>query len=158
MSGGPGGEGAVDPDVDLHVPAQRTETAGRAKWRVLGAVSAGGVLGALGRYGAAVLWPGSVWTAFGVNVLGCALIGVLMVLVGEQGRGHALVRPFLGVGVLGGFTTFSTYAADVARLLERGEALTATAYAAGTLAGALGAVWAGVAVTRAAVARGGAAR
>ncbi|MGX1882535.1 fluoride efflux transporter FluC [Streptomyces sp. NPDC055287] len=157
MSRAAGPGDVVDPDVDLHVPAQRAETAGRGKWRVLAAVSAGGVLGALGRYGAALLWPGSVWTTFGVNVLGCALIGVLMVLVSEQGRGHALVRPFLGVGVLGGFTTFSTYAVDVARLLERGDALTAMAYAAGTFAGAMGAVWAGVAVTRGAVTRAGAA-
>ncbi|MET9516365.1 CrcB family protein [Streptomyces sp. NPDC002994] len=146
----------VDPDVDLHVPADRAELAGHGKWRVLGAISAGGALGALARYGASLVWPGSVWTTFGVNVVGCALIGVLMVLVSEQGRGHALVRPFLGVGVLGGFTTFSTYAVDVARLLERGDALAAMAYAAGTFAGAMGAVWLGVAVTRAAVAGAGA--
>ncbi|MGW7196413.1 fluoride efflux transporter FluC [Streptomyces chryseus] len=157
MSGPAGPGDAVDPDVDLRVPAQRAETAGRGGWRVPAAVAAGGVLGALGRYGAAVLWPGSVWTTLGVNVVGCALIGVLMVLVAEQGRGHALARPFLGVGVLGGFTTFSTYAADLARLLERGEALTATAYAAGTFAGAMGAVWAGVRLTRAAAGRAGAA-
>lgn len=154
---GVGPDGVIDPDVDLHVPAHRAETAGRGKWRVLAAVSAGGAVGALARYGAAVLWPGSVWTTFGVNVAGCALIGVLMVLVSERGLGHALVRPFLGVGVLGGFTTFSTYAVDVARLLDRGDPLTAMAYAAGTFAGALGAVWAGVAVTRAAVGRAGAA-
>lgn len=157
LSHATGSDGVIDPDVDLHVPAQRAETAGHGKWRVLAAISAGGVLGALARYGAVVLWPGNVWTVFGVNVVGCALIGVLMVLVSEQGRGHALLRPFLGVGVLGGFTTFSTYAVDVARLLERGDALTAMGYAAGTLAGALGAVWAGVAVTRAVVARAGAA-
>ncbi|CAM5350095.1 Putative fluoride ion transporter CrcB [Streptomyces microflavus] len=86
--------------------------------RVLGAVAAGGALGALARYGALVLWPtadgGFPWTVFAVNVSGCALIGVLMVLTVERGRvTHPLVRPFLGVGVLGGFTTFSTYAADV---------------------------------------------
>ncbi|WP_274560255.1 fluoride efflux transporter FluC [Streptomyces spiramyceticus] len=147
----------IDPDVDLHVPADRAETAGHAKWHVLGAVSAGGALGGLARYGASVLWPGSVWTTFGVNVVGCALIGVLMVLLSEHGRGHPLVRPFLGVGVLGGFTTFSTYVADVARLLEEREAVTAMAYAAGTFAGALGAVWAAAVVTRAVVARAGAA-
>ncbi len=153
MNRATGPDGAIDPDVDLHVPAHRAETAGSGGWRVLAAVSAGGVLGALARYGAGVVWPGSVWTTFGVNVTGCALIGVLMVLVSEQGRGHALVRPFLGAGVLGGFTTFSTYALDVARLLDRGDALTALGYAAGTFAGALGAVWAAVAVTRAAVGR-----
>ncbi|MFD4239737.1 CrcB family protein [Streptomyces sp. NPDC058542] len=120
--------------------------------RVLAAVAAGGALGALARYGALVLWPGAAgfpWTVFAVNVSGCALIGVLMVLTVERGRvTHPLVRPFLGVGVLGGFTTFSTYAAGVSDLLVRQEALTALAYAAATAVAALGAVWAAAAGTR----------
>ncbi|MEU8665925.1 CrcB family protein [Streptomyces anulatus] len=121
--------------------------------RVLAAVAAGGALGALARYGALVLWPtprgGFPWTVFVVNVSGCALIGVLMVLTVERGRvTHPLVRPFLGVGVLGGFTTFSTYAAGVSDLLVRQEALTSLAYAAATVMAALGAVWAAAAGTR----------
>ncbi|MEU5288825.1 CrcB family protein [Streptomyces sp. NPDC020755] len=120
--------------------------------RVLAAVAAGGALGALARYGALVLWPGAggfPWTVFAVNVSGCALIGALMVLTVERGRvTHPLVRPFLGVGVLGGFTTFSTYAAGVSELLVRQEALTALAYAAATAVAALGAVWAAAAGTR----------
>ncbi|WP_329156790.1 CrcB family protein [Streptomyces anulatus] len=126
--------------------------------RVLAAVAAGGALGALARYGALVLWPGGggfPWTVFSVNVSGCALIGVLMVLTVERGRvTHPLVRPFLGVGVLGGFTTFSTYAAGVSDLLVRQEALTALAYAAATMVAALGAVWAAAAGTRSWLDRG----
>ncbi|MFI1224227.1 MULTISPECIES: fluoride efflux transporter FluC [unclassified Streptomyces] len=121
--------------------------------RVLAAVAVGGALGALARYAALVLWPGTggfPWTVFVVNVTGCALIGVLMVLTVERGRvTHPLVRPFLGVGVLGGFTTFSTYAADVSGLLVRQEVLTALAYAAATVLAALGAVRAAAAGTRA---------
>jgi CrcB protein len=120
--------------------------------RVLAAVAAGGALGALARYGALVLWPGaggSPWTVFVVNAIGCALIGVLMVLTVERGRvTHPLVRPFLGVGVLGGFTTFSTYAAGVSDLLVRQEAAVAMAYAVATVAAALGAVWAAAVGTR----------
>ncbi|MEU8563838.1 CrcB family protein [Streptomyces cyaneofuscatus] len=127
--------------------------------RVLGAVAAGGALGALARYGALVVWPvaggGFPWTVFVVNVSGCALIGVLMVLTVERGRvTHPLVRPFLGVGVLGGFTTFSTYAADVSGLLVRQELLTAVAYMAATVVAALAAVWAGAVVTRRLLDRG----
>jgi CrcB protein len=152
---GTGGDAeAIDPDVDLHVPAQRAETAGGHKWPVLAAISAGGALGACARYGATLLWPAPQgtfpWAVFWVNVTGCALIGVLMVLVSEGGRtAPALVRPFLGVGVLGGFTTFSTYALDFSDLLESEEAGVALAYAGGTLAGAMGAVWLGASVTRA---------
>ncbi|WP_405762153.1 fluoride efflux transporter FluC [Streptomyces sp. NBC_00045] len=141
---------AIDPDVDLHVPGQRAERPGP----VLAAIAVGGALGASARYGAALLWPaGSAafpWTTFWTNVIGCALIGVLMVLISEGGRSapHPLVRPFVGVGVLGGFTTFSTYAVDFSRLLDAGEAVTALAYAGLTVVGALGAVWAGASVTR----------
>ncbi|MFH8882096.1 fluoride efflux transporter FluC [Streptomyces californicus] len=126
--------------------------------RVLAAVAAGGALGSLARYGALVLWPGGggfPWTVFAVNVSGCALIGVLMVLTVERGRiTHPLVRPFLGVGVLGGYTTFSTYAADVSGLLARQEVAVAMAYTAATAVAALAAVWAAAAVTRAWPARG----
>lgn len=149
---------AVDPDVDLHVPAQRDGAAGRRMWPVLAVISAGGMAGSLARYGATLLWPAAPgafpWTVLWVNVVGCALIGVLMVLVGRGGGpAHPLVRPFLGVGVLGGFTTFSAYALDFYKLLEREEAGTAFAYAAGTVAGALGAVWLGASATRTVVAR-----
>lgn len=147
------GDEAIDPDVDLHVPAQRAEPQGR----VLAAVAAGGALGASARYGAGLLWPaapgGFPWATFWVNVSGCALIGVLMVLISEGGRSapHPLVRPFAGVGVLGGFTTFSTYAVDFSRLLDEGEAGVALTYAALTVAAALGAVWAAASATRLAV-------
>lgn len=157
MTRPPEGSEAIDPDVDLHVPAQRAEPRGR----VLAAVAAGGAVGASARYGVALLWPAGPgafpWGTFWVNVAGCALIGVLMVLISEGGRSaHPLVRPFAGVGVLGGFTTFSTYAVDFARLLDAGEAGTALAYAGLTVAGALGAVWAAARLTRRAAGDGGA--
>lgn len=148
----PGGEG-VDPDVDLRVPAQAAEPQGR----VLAAVAAGGAVGASARYGICLLWPAGPgafpWATLVINAGGSALIGVLMVLIGEGGRTppHPLLRPFAGVGVLGGFTTFSTYALDVSRLLDEGEAAAALAYAGLTLLAALGAVWAAAAVTRRAV-------
>ncbi|MEV7439902.1 CrcB family protein [Streptomyces sp. NPDC091204] len=148
----PGSE-AIDPDVDLHVPAQRAEPQGR----VLAAVAAGGALGAAARYGVALLWPAGPgafpWATLWINTSGCALIGVLMVLISEGGRTapHPLLRPFAGAGVLGGFTTFSTYAADFSRLLDEGEAGTALAYAGLTVVAALGAVWTAAAVTRLAV-------
>ncbi|MEU2389096.1 CrcB family protein [Streptomyces sp. NPDC007369] len=143
----------MDPDVDLHVPAQREEPQGP----VLVAVAAGGALGSAARYGLELLWPAGPgafpWATFWTNTAGSLLIGVLMALIGEGGRTspHPLLRPFAGVGVLGGFTTFSTYAAGFARLLDEGEAELATAYAGLTVAAALAAVWAGASVTRAAV-------
>jgi CrcB protein len=113
------------------------------------AIAAGGVLGALGRYALAEAWPhpagGFPWATFVTNVSGCLLIGVLMVIVGKTGS--RLLRPFVGVGILGGYTTFSTYVVDAHRAAAAGHPTTALAYLAATLVGALLAVWAGVAVT-----------
>jgi CrcB protein len=152
----------VDPDVDLHVPADRRELRGHP-WAVLGVISAGGVLGAEARYGwqRAVPHPpgGFDWATFGVNVSGCLLIGVLMALITELWPGQRLLRPFLGVGVLGGFTTFSAYAVDIEQTVAAGAAPTALAYLGGTLVAALCAVWLGATTAggalRAARRRGG---
>ncbi|TDD30209.1 CrcB family protein [Actinomadura sp. KC06] len=142
----------VDPDVDLHVPEQRRELR-RYPWGTLAAVSAGGVLGALARYGLTSAFPYGAgdfpWAVFWINVSGCLLIGVLMVLITETWRAHHLVRPFLGVGILGGFTTFSTYAVDIQHAVEGGAPRVGLAYLALTLVAALAAVVAGIRLARA---------
>ena len=61
---------------------------------------------------------------------------------------HRLVRPFFGTGVLGGFTTFSTYAVDVQRLVDGGPAGTGRPILAATLCAALAAVWTAAWCTR----------
>jgi len=139
---------SVDPDVDVHIPAQRREMA-RTHGGVLAVIGVGGGLGALARYGIS-LWlpttPGHFpLGTFLINVLGCFLIGVLMVRWGQR----PLLRPFLGVGILGGFTTFSTYAVETRALLTPGDVPIAMAYLFGTLAAAMLAVLAGVALMRA---------
>jgi len=116
---------------------------------VLGAVSAGGALGALARWGLTVALPGpGPWTTFGVNVLGCLLIGVLVALVTEVVAAPPLLRPLLGTGVLGGFTTFSGYALDGTQLLAHGRTGAAALYLAGTLAAAVLATWLGLTAVR----------
>ncbi|MFC4020034.1 CrcB family protein [Micromonospora sp. GCM10011542] len=149
-------EPRTDPDVDLRVPADRAELPAHAA-AVLGAIAAGGVLGALARAGLQAAFPhhpaAFPWATFGINVGGCLLIGALMALLGHLDGGPPLARPFLGVGVLGGFTTFSTYAVDVQRAVAAGAAQTALAYLAATLLGALAAVWIGDALAAAALKR-----
>lgn len=143
----------VDPDVDLHVPGQRAEWSRHRL--VLPLIAAGGVLGALARHGLELLWPAAPgdwpWPTFVANVSGSLLIGALMVYVAEAGRSHPLLRPFLGAGVLGGFTTFSAYAAQAHAQLRLGEGLLALGYLLGTLAAAMLAVAAGVVGARATV-------
>jgi CrcB protein len=123
---------------------------------VLAVVSLGGVVGATARYGASLLWPagagGFPWATFWVNVVGCAVMGVFMVVITDVWAAHRLVRPFFGTGVLGGFTTFSTYAVDIERLVDSGHPRTAFAYLFATLLGALAAVWLAMAIARRALA------
>ncbi|MET8685068.1 fluoride efflux transporter CrcB [Streptomyces sp. NPDC004732] len=124
----------------------------RHEGKTVAAVAVGGGIGAVARYAAATWWPAAPdafpWTTLVVNAAGCAAIGVLMVLVTEVRTVHPLVRPFLGTGVLGGFTTFSTYAVDIERLVRGGHARTGLAYLALTLIAALLAVWAAAWTTR----------
>ncbi len=113
-------------------------------------VAAGGAVGALARYGIEVLIPTPVGHAawptatFLVNVTGCLVLGAVLVIVkelwpgSERGGFARLVRPLLVTGVLGGYTTFSTYAVETTTLLRQGAGLLALAYAIGSvLAGVL---------------------
>jgi fluoride exporter len=140
----------MDSDVDLHVPAEKAEVR-PSPIPVLAAISAGGALGALARDGVGAAWPhpasGFAWSTFLINVTGCLLIGVLMVIVTEVVPHRRLVRPFLGVGVLGGYTTFSTYVVDIHKAAAAGAPWIALAYLAATLVSAVLAVWAGHTVT-----------
>ncbi|MGW4433277.1 fluoride efflux transporter CrcB [Streptomyces tendae] len=134
-TGRPGGIRATDPR--------------RSGWRtqapVVAVVALGGGTGAAARYAASLWWPtqsgGFPWTTLGVNIVGCAVIGVFMVVITEVRPAHRLVRPFFGTGVLGGFTTFSTYAVDTRYLFADGQVRTGLAYLAATPLAALTSVW-----------------
>lgn len=114
---------------------------------VLAAVAAGGAIGSVLRWSTSLVWPGPAST-FLVNVLGCLAIGVLMCVITELVTPHRLLRPFLGVGVLGGFTTFSTYVTDALRLALSAP-LAALGYLLATVLCCLLAVFVGMTATRA---------
>ena len=136
--------GFVDSDVDLSDPAQRAELRHRP-WDVLLAIALGGVAGAEARYGLDEALPHAAgdfpWATLLINTTGCLLIGVLMVLLLELTSPHRLLRPFLGVGVLGGYTTYSTFAGDTRQLVAAHEPALALGYVAATVCGCLVAVW-----------------
>jgi CrcB protein len=123
----------IDPDVERSdLPARPR----RAELRTLALISLGGVLGALARYGAGVEWPTGPgafpWTTFAINITGSALLGALLAAL-DLRPDCAPLRPFLGTGIIGGFTTFSTYAVDNERLLRTGHVATAFADVGATL-------------------------
>ena len=147
-----------DPDVTTWDISRARGGLLHGQLHLLAVIAVGGALGSVGRCGVALALPhgpGSIpWSTVTVNVVGSLLIGILLVLVTERWPEHRYARPFLGVGVLGGFTTFSAYAMDAHALLGAGAVGAAAAYLAVTLVGGLLAVWLGVSVTRTALRAG----
>jgi CrcB protein len=110
--------------------------------QVVAAVALGGALGSLLRYALSTGFPdpsgGFPWTVFSINVSGCALLAVLP--ASPVVRRHRLLPPLLGTGVLGGFTTLSTYGEQARALAADGHDVLAAAYVLGTLGACLLAV------------------
>ncbi|MGE0650962.1 MAG: fluoride efflux transporter CrcB [Alphaproteobacteria bacterium] len=125
--------------------------------KLIGWIAAGGAVGAVARYGvmilAAQLWGSAFpWGTLTVNVVGSFILGALVeifALVWSPGEG---VRAFLVVGMLGAFTTFSTFSLDVATLYERGALVTTAAYIIVSITLSIAALFAGLWVVRTALA------
>ena len=99
-------------------------------------VALGGGIGAVGRYFAgkamfALAGGAFPWGTLTVNVLGGLLMGILTEVLTLRGGSEAL-RLFLAVGVLGGFTTFSSYSLELVLMVEKGQFSMAALYAAGS--------------------------
>ena len=122
------------------------------KSTLLFAIAAGGALGALGRHwvsGAAlrVMGPGFPWGTLTVNVVGSFVMGVFIAVLAAHATSQAL-RAFLTVGLLGAFTTFSTFSLDIVFLAERKEFGAALTYGAASVTLSIGALLAGLALAR----------
>ena len=119
-------------------------------------VAAGGALGSAARYLVNVgvgrlLGTEFPWHTLIVNVAGCFAMGALVELMALRLNVSTEVRAFLATGILGGFTTFSAFSLDFALLVERKAYGAAGFYAAGSVIVSLAAVFAGLAVVRAAL-------
>jgi CrcB protein len=115
-------------------------------------VGLGGGVGAMARYGVSLAMPQapSSWplATFLINVSGSLLIGVLAGWLSAKGEAGEPWRLLIGVGVLGGYTTFSAYSLETLRLIERNDIAGATTYAVGSVLAGLAAVAIGVAIAR----------
>jgi CrcB protein len=135
----------IDPDLAPDDPGEPSVThhsgvhVHRARLLdVLAAVAAGGFVGALGRYELGLAWrttgPGQFpWTTFTINVSGAFLLGLVLTLLLERVGPTRYLRPFLCVGVLGAWTTMSTFAVEGDLLVRDGHAPTALIYALATV-------------------------
>ena len=118
-------------------------------------VAVGGAVGAWLRYLTALAWSRAIgpvaaaaypWATLSINAVGSLLMGVLtgwLLRHGHQGEGWRLL---LGVGVLGGFTTFSAFSLDLVQMIERGQLGAALLYSAASLVLGVAALFAGLAL------------
>lgn len=124
-------------------------------WQSVLAVLVGGGIGSVLRYGVTFaitqrLGAGFPWWTFVINVTGSFVIGIVAQVTETRAFGGApLLRLFLMTGVLGGYTTFSTFSLDSLTLLREGDQMLALAYAAASVILGIAAAFAGVALVRA---------
>lgn len=113
-------------------------------------VALGGGVGAwlrfvVGRLVGAMAFP---WATLAVNVSGSLAMGLLAGWLARHGSGGETWRLLLGVGLLGGFTTFSAFSLDLVELIQRGQAGAAGAYALISVVAGIAGLFAGLAVMR----------
>jgi CrcB protein len=116
------------------------------------AVAIGGAVGALSRYGLDRLierrsYSVFPWATFTINVTGCLLIGTVIAALVDRDT-PAWLRLGVVVGVLGGYTTFSTFAQETLDLIEEGRLGLAALYAFGSLAVGVAGVFIGIRIGR----------
>ena len=120
---------------------------------ILLAVALGGALGSLLRYFVAgavqtATWPGFPWGIFVVNVSGGFAMGVIVEMMALKLNFTPEIRAFLTVGILGGYTTFSTFSLDSVLLIERGHYSSAALYIGGSALLSILALFAGLWLVR----------
>lgn len=147
----------IDPDLPAEgLGRARLLTRGnrgrQAQLVIVIALGLGGAVGALGRYAIALALPGVTggfpWSTFITNVTGSAVLGFLLICLIEQFPRGRLARPVLGTGVMGAYTTFSTYMVDTVLLIRAGDIGTALIYLVASALVGLAAMWGGISGAR----------
>ncbi len=156
----------IDPDLAPDDPAEpsrvhhpvRPRRHRSREWDVLAAIAGGGFVGAWGRYELGLAWPTASghfpWATFVINVSGSLLLGLILTALIERWSPSRYVRPFCCVGVLGAWTTMSTFAVETDLLVRGGHVASAVAYVLATVIVGVAAASLGIAVARRLVCRG----
>jgi CrcB protein len=150
----------IDPDLAPDDPGQPDEHPGhparyrprgrhgRAEPGVLAVISLGGMLGSSARYGIARLIPtaegGFPWATFWTNLSGSFLLGLFLIVILERLPHSRYLRPFVATGIIGAYTTMSTYLVETALLVKDGHASTGLLYGIGSLVAGLVLAYAGI--------------
>jgi len=121
--------------------------------KMLMAVASGGALGAVLRYSVTSFvgqWAGHgfPWGTLTVNIVGSFVLGALIEIMALQWSPCEAVRAFIVVGVLGAFTTFSTFSLDIQTLIARDQMMLAVVYVGGSVSIGFAALMAGMMLFR----------
>lgn len=151
----------IDPDLD---PGDAAEPAlarvrplprrrhGRAQPDVVAAIALGGMIGSTARFKLAEAVPHAPgqfpWATFWTNMSGSFILGFLLIVLLERFPPTRYLRPFLATGILGAYTTMSTYMVEVAVLIKDGHAATGLVYGIGSLVIGLVLAYAGIVAAR----------
>jgi CrcB protein len=123
------------------------------KMGIVAAVAMGGAIGSVTRYFVSGIqnpaWTGFPYGIFTVNVTGGFVMGLLTELMALKFSVSPEVRAFLTTGIMGGYTTFSTFSLESALLIQRGAYVTATGYVAGSAVLSIAALFCGLWLVRA---------
>jgi CrcB protein len=134
--------------MSMRIDPDAPSATGRAGSLALLAVAVGGAMGTISRYGisrALPTPPESIpWAIFLVNVVGCLALGFVLQLILERWPTNEFIRPFVAVGFIGAFTTFSTVMIDADLLVRDGAAGTAAVYIVVSVLAGLVAVFTGI--------------
>jgi CrcB protein len=124
----------------------------KARPDVLAVIAMGGMLGATARFKLSEALPTKAgrfpWATFWTNLSGSFLLGFLLLLVLERFPPTRYIRPFLATGILGAYTTMSTYTVETALLIKDGHAATALLYGIGSVAAGVFLAYAGIVAAR----------
>jgi CrcB protein len=123
------------------------------KWGIVAAVAAGGAIGSMARYFVAQIqnpaWTGFPYGIFFVNISGGFAMGVITELMALKFNVSAETRAFMTTGILGGYTTFSTFSLESALLIQRGALVSAAGYVVGSAVLSIAALFCGLFLIRA---------
>jgi fluoride exporter len=149
----------IDPDLAPDDQAAPVLGAHRRRGRqrrvqpdVLAVIALGGMLGATARFELAEALPTAPgrfpWATFWTNLSGSLVLGFLLVVLLERSARTRYLRPFLTTGILGAYTTMSTYLVETALLIKDGHAATGVVYGVGSILAGLALAYAGIVAAR----------
>ena len=136
----------------VHQVAAGRRSDRRARPDVLAVIAIGGMLGATARFKLSEALPTNAgrfpWATFWTNLSGSFLLGFLLSVLLQRFPPTRYIRPFLATGILGAYTTMSTYTVETALLIKDGHAATALLYGIGSVAAGTFLAYAGIVAAR----------